>query len=115
MRRIPIYRDDGELLGYVNEAISGWVAQTIFGYTIERTSDEKTAESIVREQGLSYLMGVWQYYDKEDGDWFPCVLKEVQELQVSVVRTNVMGYQDPDDYKLVTLMRPSEQHLTKMQ
>lgn len=115
MRKVSIYRDDGELLGYVSEAASGWVAQTIFGYTIERTSDEASAERVVREYGLSYLMGVWQYYDKDDRDWFPCVLKEVQESQVSVIRTNVMGYQDPDDYKLVVLVCPTEQNLTKMQ
>lgn len=115
MRKRSIYRDDGELLGYVSEATSGWVAQTIFGYTIERTADEVSAERVIREQGLSYLMGVWQYYDKEDGDWFSCVLKEVQGSRVSVIRTNVMGYQDPDDYKLVRLVRPTEQNLTKIQ
>lgn len=115
-RSFPIYRDDDdELLGYVGEATSGWVAQTIFGYTIERTTDEAAAERVVREQGLSYLMGVWQYYDRDDGDWFPCVLKEVQERQVTVVRTNTMGYQDPDDYKRVVLRQPTEQQLTKLQ
>lgn len=115
-RRTPIYRDDDhELLGYVSEAATGWVAQTIFGYTIERTTDELAAERVVREQGLSYLMGVWQYYDNDDGDWFPCVLKDVQERQVTVIRTNVMGYQDPEDFKLVTLRQPTDQMLTKLQ
>lgn len=112
----PIYRDDdNELLGYVSEAVTGWVALTIFGYTIERTTDEVTAEHVVREQGLLYLMGVWQYYDKDDREWFPCVLKEVQERQVTVLRTNSMGYQDPDNFKLVVLRHPTDQNLVKLQ
>lgn len=85
----------------------------MFGYTIERTVDRAAAESVLREKGLSFLTGVWQYFDKEDSAWHACVLQEVYEHQVTVVRTNAMGYQDPDDYKIVRLVRPTENELIK--
>lgn len=113
-QKIPIHRqDDRELLGFVVDSGVGWEAQTIFGSLIERTTDKVFAERIVREQGLGYLMGVWQYFDKEDQQWFPCILKEANEHQVTVIRTNSMGYQDPDDYKLVTIENPTETNLIK--
>ena len=33
------------------------------------------AEVAVRERGLSFLMGVWQYLDKDDRDWHTCIIK----------------------------------------
>jgi hypothetical protein len=68
----------------------------------------------VRERGLSFLMGVWQYLDKDDRDWHACIIKEANPTRVIVIRTNVMGYQDPDDYKLVTLHKPTDETLIKM-
>lgn len=113
-QKIPIHReDDGELLGFVVQAASGWDAQTIFGYSIERKHDKEAAEAVVREQGLAFLMGVWQYLDVDDREWHPCVIKEAYEHQVTVIRTNYMGYQDPDDYKFVTITDPSETNLIK--
>lgn len=110
----PIYHPETkELLGAVREAPAGWTAETIFGYVIERTTSEQAAERVVRSQGSSYLGGVWHYYDKDDSEWFPCVIKEAHEHKVVVIRTNAMGYQSPDDFKLVVLEHPSEQHLTK--
>lgn len=112
--RTPLYRkDDKELLGFIVHDETGWQAQTIFGYTIDRTTTEKDAKRILREQGLSSLTGVWHYYDRDDHDWFPCILKEAHERSVTVIRTNAMGYQDPDDYKLVTIKDPSEHTLVK--
>lgn len=111
----PIYReDDDEHLGYVVRDDVGWQAQTLFGYTITRTETEHDAEVAVRERGLSFLMGVWQYLDKDDRDWHTCIIKEANPTRVIVIRTNVMGYQDPDDYKLVTLHKPTDETLIKM-
>lgn len=112
--KTPLHRtDDNEFLGYIVKDSTGWQAQTIFGYLIERTTTRKDAENILREQGLSYLTGIWQYYDKEDGNWFPCVLKEANKHAVTVMRTNYMGYQDPDDFKMVILKEPTENVLIK--
>lgn len=114
MAKEPIIReDDGELLGYISRDTAGWVAQTIFGYAFDRAVDRTSAERIVREQGLATLMGVWQYYDKDDDAWHPCKLKEVYENRVVVIKTNAMGYEDPDDYKQVTILDPSETTLVK--
>lgn len=114
--RTPLYHpEDHELLGFIAKENNSWVAQTIFGYTIERTTSKAAAERVLQEQGLSYLMGVWHYYDTDDNDWFPCILKEANEYRVTVIRTNIMGSQDPDVYKLVTLLKPNEHNLAKSQ
>lgn len=114
MARIPVIReDDGELLGFVANDATGWTAQTIFGYVFARAKDRVSVETTVREQGLSMLLGVWQYYDIDDRKWYPCLLKEVFEKRVIVVRANEMGYEDPDTYKRVVIINPNETNLIK--
>lgn len=113
-QKIPIHReDDGELLGFIMQDAAGWDAQTIFGYSMARAADKKSAEDTVRAKGLGFLTGLWQYFDKDDQDWHPCILKEAYEHQVTVIRTNFMGYQDPDDFKIVTIDSPDETKLIK--
>lgn len=115
-QKTPIHReDDGELLGFVTQDSAGWLALTIFGYPITRATDQRGATTILYERGLSFLMGVWQYYDTDDQDWHACVIKEAYEHQVRVIRTNAMGYQDPDDYKQVIIDDPNETNLVKSQ
>lgn len=112
--KYPIHRkEDNELLGYIAQDVTGWQAQTIFGYGIARTQTRKAAEQVLYDRGLQFLTGVWQYFDKDDQDWHSCVLKEAYEHKVTVIRTNVLGYQDPDDYKQVTIENPSETNLIK--
>tara|TARA_Y100001936_G_C15990953_1_gene622274 strand:+ start:180 stop:527 length:348 start_codon:yes stop_codon:yes gene_type:complete len=112
--KTPVHHEEtDELLGYIVKDTTGWQAQTIFGITIARTEDQAAAEATLRERGLSYLTGVWQYLDKDDKDWHPCVLKEVYEKRVIVMRTNEMGYEDPDDYKRVIIEHPTEEVLVK--
>lgn len=114
MTKTPIIRqDDGELLGYVAQEVGAWSAQTIFGYVFARSDNRESVEEAVRSQGLNILQGLWQYYDKQDKAWFPCVLKEVFPDRVIVIRTSAMGYQDPDDYKLVSISNPGETDLVK--
>lgn len=115
-QKIPIQRlDDGELMGFITENNAGWDAQTIFGYSMGTKTDRQQAEVLVREQGLSYLMGVWQYFDEDDQKWHSCVITEAGEDRVTVIRTNAMGYQDADDYKMITIDEPSEINLVKTQ
>lgn len=112
--KTALYRqDDNEFLGYIAKDGAGWHAQTIFGYTIARTATKKEAEETLYTRGLGFLTGIWSYYDKDDHDWFPCIIKEAYEHKVTVIRTNFMGYQDPDDYKLVVLQSPNEEMLIK--
>ena len=112
--KIPIHRNnDDELLGFIVQDKLGWIAQTIFGYEIARADNSVEATRIVREQGLQFLTGMWQYFDDDDRDWYPCVLKEVYEHRVVVIRTNKMGHQTPDDYKIATINEPSELNLVK--
>ena len=112
--RKPILRqDDAELLGYIQQTSTSWTAQTIFGLVIARVEDEKSAEMVVRNSGLTYLQGVWQYYDASDKSWYPCVLKEVFENRVVVVRTNELGFEDAAHYKHVVIKNPTEATLLK--
>lgn len=114
MTKTPIYsEEEHEFLGNLVKDSTSWLAQTIFGYTMARTDTKEEALEIIRTKGLSYLMGTWQYYDKDDHDWFPCVIQEAGEHKVTVIRTNILGYQDPDDYKRVILKDPDENLLIK--
>lgn len=113
-KKTPYYReDDNELLGYIVDNGSSFEARTIFGYRISFTTSRQEAEKILKERGLSYLMGIWQYYDADDRDWFPCVIKEAFEQKVIVNRTNSLGYPDPDDFKQVVIELPTEENLIK--
>lgn len=113
-KKIPFHRiDDNELLGFLVDDGSSWQALTIFGYQISRTETRTAAETVLKEKGLSFLTGLWQYFDKDDKDWFPCVIKEAYEQKVIVNRTTELGYQDPDDYKQVIIENPSENDLVK--
>lgn len=112
--KTPIYHEEThDFLGNVSEDSNSWVAQTIFGYVIERTTSRKTAEAIVREQGQSFLGGIWQYYDKEDQNWFSCVISDATETQVTVIRTTERGLQTPEVYKMYTIKLPTEVTLIK--
>ena len=108
-----IHEDTGEILGYVDKAQAGWRAMTAFGFTIARTESADEAESVVRTEGQKILQGTWRYYDETERDWFPCIIKEVYENRVVVVRTNELGFQDAEHYKRVVIKDPSEEKLLK--
>lgn len=114
MQRIPINRqDDGELLGYAVRDGASWQAQTIFGYVFARDTNQESIEHVIRSQGQSVLQGVWHYLDADDGQWHPCVLTNVTPLNVTVIRTNEMGYQDTNTYKHVVIKHPDDTRLVK--
>lgn len=116
MTKTPLYREeDNVLLGVLASDTSGWQAQTVFGYTIARTETRDAAVAILEERGPDYLKGVWQYFDTDDQDWHPCTIKQAHEQQVTVVRTNALGYQEPDTYKYVVIEHPDETRLIKSQ
>lgn len=105
--------EDHALLGFTLEDTTGWQAQTIFGYTISRTATRSAAEDVLRQQGTAILKGVWQYFDEDDHQWYPCVIKDAKEHQVTVLRTNDMGYLNPETYKMYTIKEPSDSTLVK--
>jgi hypothetical protein len=112
--KIPVYSiDDDSFLGFIINDNTTWQVVTIFGYLISRTQTEKEAHAVLQNVGPTYLKGIWQYYDKDDHDWFPCVIKRAFEQRVIVNRTNTLGYQDPDDYKQVVIEDPTENDLIK--
>lgn len=112
--KIPFYSEDtDEFLGFLADDGSTWQAQTIFGYLIARAETQSAAEEVLRDKGPTYLKGVWQYYDKDDQDWFYCVIKKAYEQMVVVNRTNALGYQDKNDYKQVIIENPEETNLIK--
>lgn len=111
----PYYReDDNELMGIIAHDTTSWVAQTVFGYPIARADSRRDAEMILLEKGLSSLLGTWQYFDTDENEWFPCIIKEAYENKVVIMRTNEYGVQDPDTYKQVMLLHPTEENLVKI-
>lgn len=111
----PIYRsEDNELLGFVSSDGTSWQALTLFGYLIARTVTRKDAKATLEREGLTYLSGIWQYYDKDDREWVPCVIAEAYEHKVIIHRANSLGYLDPHDYKRVVIESPSENTLIKV-
>ena len=112
--KIPYFKgEEHEPAGYVVHKDGAWQAQTIFGLPITYTTSKEEAERILDERGLSYLTGVWRYFDKDEQDWFPCVITEAYETKVIVKRTNELGYDDPDLFKRVILLSPDESVLIK--
>jgi hypothetical protein len=109
------HEDSGELLGIVARDSTGWLTQTVFGYTIARTDDQTSAEKLLASEGARYLQGVWQYLDPDEREWFPCVIIKAHETQVVVNRTNELGFQEPASFKQVVLENPSETNLIKSQ
>jgi hypothetical protein len=107
------HEENDAFLGYVVKDGTGWQAQTVFGYIIARTLSEKDAEAVLRAEGMTYLAGIWQYYDAEEHDWFPCTIKDANEHIVTVIRTNALGYQEPETYKLYVIEEPTEEKLIK--
>lgn len=108
------HEDSGACLGKISRDETSWLAQTEFGYTLARTTSKVEAESVLQERGLSALKGVWQYYDTDDRDWFPCVIQEANENKVVVARTNEAGVQGPKTYKHVVVVGPSEENFMKL-
>jgi len=112
--KTPVYSiDDDALLGFVVSDGTTWQVLTIFGYLISRASTRQQAEEVMQDRGPTFLKGVWQYYDREDREWFDCVIKKAYEQRVIVNRTNSLGYQDPEDYKQVVIENPTENDLIK--
>jgi len=110
----PFYDEDtNEFLGFIVDDGTTFELQTIFGYLIARTTTRKEAERTLYQVGSTYLKGLWQYYDKDDKEWFPCVIKKAYEHQVIVNRTNALGFQDKDDAKQVILDDPTDSDLVK--
>ena len=110
----PFFNDDHDLLGLIVDDGISWQAQTIFGSQIARTNTRIDAETVLKEKGLAYLGGIWQYFDKDDHEWYSCVIKKAYENRVIVNRTNTLGYQAPDDYKQVIIENPTENDLIKV-
>lgn len=106
--------DSGKVLGVIAQDSTSWLAQTIFGYTIERTTSRADVERVLFKRGVSVLSGTWQYLDPDEKDWFPCVIQEASEKKVVVTRTNEYGVQDSATYKHVVLMNPTEETLMKL-
>lgn len=106
--------DDGVFLGIVAKDSTSWLAQTIFGYTIARAQTRAEVEAILHERGTTFLKGLWNYFDSDERTWFPCIIKDAHELGVTVIRTNELGFQTPEDYKYVVIEQPTEDVLVKL-
>lgn len=58
----PHYRDDdGELIGYLQPASAELVIPvTVFGYPLDEACEERAADQVLEQHGLSYLADRWK-------------------------------------------------------
>lgn len=111
----PIYREyDHELLGFVDKIGGIWTAFTIFGYEFASAETKTDAIRRVMDDGLTILKGIWRYYDRDDNEWHPCRLKSMQPGRVTVIRTNELGYQEPETVKRYTITDPDDSNLVAL-
>jgi hypothetical protein len=70
--------EPGEFVGLLLPAYEGfWVPATVFGAPLGPATDESSAESLVRERGLSSLTDRW-WVRLGGGAWRPAWLLEVK-------------------------------------
>jgi hypothetical protein len=113
-QKTPLYHeDDHAFLGFLVKDTAGWVALTIFGYTMVRTATKEEAENFIHQHGREFLSGIWQYYDAGDNDWYSCTIKDANQHLVTIIRTNALGLQDRETYKQVILKDPTDEQLIK--
>jgi hypothetical protein len=80
----------GELVGFLLPADDGqWVPATVFGAALGAATDERLAESIVREHGLSSLADRW-WVRIGDDEWRQAWLLEVKIDRVRLRWDNPM-------------------------
>ena len=80
----------GELVGLLLPADDGqWVPATVFGAALGAATDERLAESIVREHGLSSLADRW-WVRIGDDEWRQAWLLEVKVDRVRLRWDNSM-------------------------
>jgi hypothetical protein len=103
--------ESSEILGYVLKESSGWSARTIFGYVLFRAVSEEDARRAVIDKAAGLLAGMWLYFDEADNDWHPCVIKEMYEDRVVVLRTTELGFHSQQTYKIISLHNPDETKL----
>lgn len=76
-------REDGELLGWIEERGDGFVAIDRFGRELTGVADWFEAESALEQLGLSYLAERYEYIG-EDGRLLAVRIAEVREESVVV-------------------------------
>jgi hypothetical protein len=82
--------EPGELVGLLLPADDGqWVPATVFGAALGAATDERLAESIVREHGLSSLADRW-WVRIGDDEWRQAWLLEVKIDRVRLRWDNPM-------------------------
>jgi hypothetical protein len=106
-----LHQDSGEIIGYVRQDKSGWSGSTVFKYVLGRADTMEDAMRIVTEHAYRSGTATWQYFDTDDNAWHSCIMKEVYEDRVVVLRTNDMGYHSHALYKIITIENPDDTKL----
>lgn len=104
---IPVHRDDGELLGYLEPVAPPelWQPCTVFGYPMGEATSRDEAEEVLQRTGLSYLAERWEVLEGTDSEgWLRVDLVEVSPARVV---TMVVDYGAPERYgERITLTVP---------
>jgi len=80
--RVPVHREDGELVGFVVPQDGGWTPCAVFGPPVGEPTEQDAAEQWLRDHGLSYLAARWLL--REGDDWIRVDLVEAAPDRVVV-------------------------------
>lgn len=80
--RLPVLRDDGELIGFITQQDERWVPCAVFGLPLGEPDSREHAEDVLHGHGLSYLADRWEV--REHGEWITVTLIEATPEQVTV-------------------------------
>ena len=81
MNTYEVHRDDGELLGFVEQCAQGWIARTVFGAPLADAPDRQAAEDAVTGAGLAALAERWWHHDGTE--WVPARIVEAAPGRVT--------------------------------
>ena len=107
--RSPVYRDDGELVGFVTGADDAWTPLAVFGVPLGEPTTRPDAERFLRDSGLAVLADVWLV---EEGDvWQRANIVEAEPGRVVV---QLADFEHPDSWGLMrTLVDPTGTELKR--
>lgn len=92
--REPITREDGELIGFLNEADDAWTPVTVFGFALSEPTDRDAAESVLRAKGMSCLAEKWAI--NHENSWITAEIVEASPTHVIVREVDFFNH--PDSY-----------------
>lgn len=96
-----MYRDDGELIGYVTSGPSDeWSPCAVFGVPIGQPTSRDEAEVFLHSHGLGYLADRWSYHENGQP-----ISVQIVEASPTSVTLRFVDYGHPDIFGTTKTLR----------